>query len=111
MSKVGADADRLTRYSFGVLATGTNVPGISAAAATKPAEQAPHALGLQLVDVRSFEDPCSALSAVRQSTGQRPASRITNKAMNSVPRWRVKADNLFAQSYLRVLPHLTHRRR
>lgn len=66
------------------MATGVRGPKTSAATATKPEEQAPHALDAAPCEGR-LDDPCPALSALRQSTGHRPASTVTNSARSRIP--------------------------
>ena len=61
------------------MATGVREPDTSVATATKPVEQAPQALDADPCEGR-FDDRCPSLSALRQSTGHRPASTVTNTA-------------------------------
>lgn len=61
------------------MATGVREPDTSVATATKPMEQAPQALDADPCEGK-FDDRCPSLSALRQSTGHRPASTVTNTA-------------------------------
>ena len=102
MSKAGANGSGATPYSGVRVATGVRGTALTVATATKPDAQAPHALDAAPCEGR-FDDPCPALSAFRQSTGHRPASRVTKSATSRMPTRAsfVKTENLRQRSYIR----------
>ena len=62
MSKDGASGGRTTRYWIAGLVSSFRGLGKPAATATKPEEQAPHALEVAPCE-GTLDDPCPALSA------------------------------------------------
>ena len=82
------------------MATGVREPDTSVATATKPVEQAPQALDADPCEGR-FDDRCPSLSALRQSTGHRPASRVTNNARSNARMRVFGTAEPTQQSYIR----------
>ena len=68
-----------SRYWVADLVSSFKGLGKPAATVTNPEAQAPHALEFAACE-GTLDDPCPALSALRQSTGHRPASTVTKSA-------------------------------